>query len=220
MPDKDLLLISMPKSGSHMMALALGLLPYAQAALVDATGNTDEIAELFRDAPSYAWMHLPYLPEISDHVFGLYKNIVFLRRHPLDALVSMAHFIEGVPGTYFDIDGKIHKLPVLDRIEYYLANYESVFAIFNGWLNANCYHVKYEDIITKRAETMVDLKRHLGRGCADGMYERSTLRAKGTYRTGRTNNYQAEFARRPSLWAFAVKIGSHIRELGYELDNA
>jgi hypothetical protein len=224
---KPLLLISVPRSGSHMMAQALRCRSKPNLWLGE-NNSIKDIAEGVRNQlKDRAWAHLPYDPLIEKAVFESYKAVVFLRRDPRDVVVSAAHYVhkeskskkkqhvldqEVRPGRY------LSDMNLKCRMDWLIEHFKP-YRYMTGWVNTQAYQLRYEDVIIHRNETCSDLRGWLIRKgigvLSEGEFVAATTRKhRYFYRTGTTGEHKQVFDE--GQWSLCNKhLSSMIRAWHY-----
>lgn len=163
----NLLLTTIPKSGSHILAQALECTPcspFLREADEDLRDEEQVIANL-DDVPDFAWGHVPFSTEIASKCMGSFRAIIFLYRDPADICVSMGHFIDQAPFSWFNqrvsADLRVQDLSIEERILFYAENYGRLFGWFTRWKVAAVHQVRYEDLMQDMPKEMYRLREYV-----------------------------------------------------------
>jgi hypothetical protein len=115
-----LLVISIPKSGTHLVARVLELFLEKQFTYVS---DLKSLESAYTSTPnSFFCAHFPFYQDIEDFLLAHNFKVFFVVRHPGDVLVSFAHWVH----SYYS-----SKITLSEMITYLMVNGSLIYSSFS-----------------------------------------------------------------------------------------
>jgi len=242
---------SIPKAGTHLVTSQLNDVPQLQNSrlwirrrLVNAAAMQDERIVEFQfdraafqkhlDTVRYGQFftgHLQFSPELLNLLQDNAISTLFVKRHPLDIVVSMFHYLKGlrrhpIHAVFMGLKDDEARIDLLIRGDESLqmVSMASRLRAFQGWQeSSNVLTVRFEDLVgsrgggddTVRERTKLEILDFLGlptKGISSG--EVSTRSA--TFRKGKINAW-SELLTPDRLVRLTDDDHNAIREFGYDI---
>lgn len=231
-----ILLVSVPKSGTHMLESILeefpGLRNSGWRTLTNETCSDQSIRRIGRGM--FANSHLYYTPELARLIREQGIKTIFVMRDPRDIVVSRYKYIREIdhlhPAHQFlasfdnDRDGLMAAIAGKDNI---MPGMQTVLEGFRGWLHDDAVlSIKYEDLVgstgmgsdAARAQTLSDIASHLESPITQDSLDRldHALRSKNssTRRKGVIGGWKEEFSEEHTAF-FKQHLQQLLNEYGY-----
>jgi len=242
---------SIPKAGTHLVTSWLDRIPQLQNSrlwvrkrFVNAKGEYgerlgdyefDRIAfdsqlATVRNGQFFTG-HLQSVPELLAALHEGDVRTIFVKRHPLDVLVSQFHYIKGLRrhskhGFFMGLGSDDDRIDVLIRgnNEPHIIGMADQLRAYHGWLEApGVFAVSFEDLVGERGggtdavrdRTQAEMLEFLGLP-ADALREKATPAASATFRKGRMNAW-AELLTSDRLSRLTDDDRQAIHEFGYDI---
>jgi sulfotransferase 6B1 len=229
-----ILIMSIPKCGTHLLARCLALMtvrPVANLSVI-GSGPQDIALDKIPAMPNHEILldHIPYSPEASAVIKKRGIKAFFIYRDPRDQVVSMTHWVLSKP-EYYQQFNKLHNKPnsfpiVLSAL---IKDVYKQYEPFLLWLqDPSVISVKYEDLVGPKGGGSAEIQEQkifafaerlqmpIGTKRFDWvineMYGKS-----GTFREGKIGGWRSLFTDEIKLH-FKKSAGKLLITLGYEKD--
>jgi hypothetical protein len=230
---KDILSVTYPKSGSHLMGFALGL---SSKPIWHRTSSRHY--EEFRPENKYLdmlkswqpprgiWTHIPWTPRTKEFVRGIFRAVIFTRRDPRDIVVSIGKYVDRFPKANLNYirDGKhLSEWEWHHRVHFLIDSVTEEMSQFIGWtLMEDVFQAKYEDLIDDRAAVLKKINKFLQRRNIatvnlEEAVNRSYTRHPISYRRAKYGDWKFEFDPVNTEYA-REKMTPLMRAMGYDWD--
>lgn len=187
----NVLLSTVPKSGSHLMLYILG----GAEKVPLSHGLEDQAMQIEESSSPKVWGHLLPRQEILEAASD--RDTVFLHRDPRDILVSWLHHNEGYNGLTF-ISGTEYRFDELefedadDRLLWLIERVKPFYDELMEWAGLADYVVTYEGLMTNPMAELGVLAAGLGLDL-ETLVERSKYRDGLYYRKGNVGGWKDVF---------------------------
>ena len=203
----NIISLTAPKSGSHMVGYALGLgtkptWHVAATSHLREFRTEDEVIDILDawDRRKGIWTHIPYSIKMSSYLKRRFQAIVFTRRDPRDIVVSLGHYMDKFPQntlnwTYGGM--QLNKMGWHQRMFHIIEEYGAQLLKFAPWIHQSGYQIKYEDCIDDRERVFDVLRANLIAGglrppSLDQMVQSSLVKHKISYRRAKYGDWKFE----------------------------
>lgn len=230
---KDILSVTYPKSGSHLLGFALGL----NSKPIWHRSSTGHF-ESFRSEDNYLtelrnwenprgiWTHIPWTPRTKEFVRGMFRAIIFTKRDPRDVVVSIGHYVDKFPRgnlNYIRNGKHLNEWSWHHRLRFIIDSVVEEMSQFVGWtLMEDVFQVRYEDLIDNRTAVLKKINEFLQNrnvkpvNISEAVH-RSYRRHPLSYRRAKYGDWKFEFD--PVTTEYArEKMTPLIRAMGYDWD--
>ena len=204
-------LVSIPKSGTHLMRHILGM-KRENSQVVDT--KFDLMTWRFRKDDVGASGHMVYWPGYMDKL-GDYTAI-FLIRDPRDIIVSWSHYDQAASKwfrIFEDGDEVLDMEDYQDKIMFLLRMLYDRFVLMAGWMYDSLV-IRYEGLLNNPRKELAPIASALDCGLED-LVERSKFRGGRTYRKGVAGEWRKEFTEEHINY-FNLRYENIMRIYGYE----
>ena len=141
-----MILISHPRSGTHLLAHILGVREFATYKGVwTLTVRQPKAIKRVLSNGSRIWVHYPYNDTLREFLEGWDGQKRLLLRDPRDIIVSIAHFVEACPGMYLNyIGGKqLSQMPFVDRVDWLIDVMRDPLYDHDRWRKTGLFQLYY-----------------------------------------------------------------------------
>lgn len=228
--------ITIPKTGTHLLASCLNLLTYKEVKnlinnfdniqflndqlIVNAGNNLKNFSKNF-----FFHLHLQFNQNNANFIRSLYSKCFFMLRDPRDQVISFMYWIYKSPESfppyfYLNPDELICKI---------IRETKNLYLSYLGWMKEpNFITIRFEDLIgpkgggnrKKQVNTILCIARHINYYCsqyraeyiADSLFGRSP-----TFREGQIDTWKNYFTNKHKR-LFKKECGQLLIDLKYEKD--
>lgn len=240
-PAPRVLVVSLPKAGTHLVERALCLHPRlyrrlqrtVTEALLPGFGGLETVLNRLGRG-QIAVSHLGYDAERSEILRRSGARAVFIVRDPRDIAVSLAHYVVREKAhphhelfTQLPTFVDRYRLAIEGAPERGLQSMPDRLQHFSGWLSEDLLLLRFEELVgargggsaTTQRRVIVELFDFLGVARSEpiviSVQERLFSDASPTFRRGLTGQWREEFT--PDLVALArERLGESLRRYGYD----
>jgi hypothetical protein len=205
---RAVLIISIPKAGTHFTERMICLHPSYHRKLVGTIFSADDLSRRIRGlrGGEVLCAHVRHSPDLAANLAENDVAVLFAVRDPRDILVSRAHFIQSTPGhplTAFaqahpDLTGRIGALIDGDP-KFDVPPLREILEGYAGWLTSGALSVRFEHLANPELRPFVvrDVFAHLEATIEPGIESRIADRmisdASPTFRRGKTGEWRDVF---------------------------
>ena len=205
----NIISLTAPKAGSHMMGFALGL-PTKPVWHMTSSGRPQEyrteedMAEMLNAWPLHRgiWTHIPHSKKMAQFLRDKFEVTLFTRRDPRDIVVSIGHYADRFPASSLNWvyrGVKLSEMSWHDRMFHIIEDYGEQLLMFAPWIHEwGVWNTRYEECIDDR-ESVFDVLRTalisngLNPPTLEEMVASSQRKHPLSYRRAKYGDWQTDF---------------------------